>query len=70
MSEYLDIAPTLAGTGDVQADAAFDLRFLHYATGSTEVSANPYWDIVAPSVSEQVVNGGNPEEALGWPTPR
>lgn len=65
VSEYLDVAPTLAGTGDAQADAAFDLRFLHYATGGSEVSANPYWDIVAPSVSEragcQVVNGGNPE---------
>jgi hypothetical protein len=61
VTEYLDVAPTLAGTGDAQADAAFDLRFLHYATGGSDVSANPYWDIVAPSVSGHVVNGGNPE---------
>jgi hypothetical protein len=61
VAEYLDVAPTLAGTGDPHADAAFDLRFLHYATGGVEVSANPYWDIVAPSVSGRVVNGGNPE---------
>ena len=59
VGEYLAVAPTLAGTGDAQADAAFDLRFLHYATGGA--SSNPYWDIVAPSVSGRVVNGGNPE---------
>ena len=65
VSEYLDTAPGLAGTGDVQRDAAFDLRLVHYVTGGTAVSPNPYWDIVAPSVSEhegrRVVNGGNPE---------
>lgn len=60
VGEYLDMAPTLAGTGDVQADAAFDLRFVHYATSGS--AANPYWEIVAPSVSEhegrRLVNGG------------
>ncbi len=60
--EYLDMAPRLPGTGDGRADAAFDLRFVHYMTGGGSVSANPYWDIVAPSVSERdgcrVVNGG------------
>jgi hypothetical protein len=65
ISEYLEMAPKLAGTGDVRADAAFDLRFVHYATGGEAESANPYWDIVAPSVFEhegrRVVNGGNSE---------
>lgn len=65
VSEYLDMAPNLAGTGDVRADAAFDLRVVHYVTGGSKVSANPYWDIVAPSVFEhegrRVVNGGNPD---------
>lgn len=65
VSEYLDMAPTLAGTGDAHADAAFDLRFVHYVTGGTAVSPNPYWDIVAPCVSEYggrpVVNGGLPD---------
>jgi hypothetical protein len=65
VSEYLDMAPNLAGTGDPRADAAFDLRFVHYVTGGSAVSANPYWETVAPSVFEhegrRVVNGGNPE---------
>jgi hypothetical protein len=63
--DYLGVAPTLAGTGDVHADAAFDLRFVHYVTGGSAASANPYWDIVAPSVHEhegrRVVNGGRPD---------
>ena len=33
VSEYLGMAPALSGTGDVRADAAFDLRFVHYVTG-------------------------------------
>ncbi|WP_216897357.1 hypothetical protein [Nocardia alni] len=49
VAEYLDAAPILPGTGDDRADAAFDLRFVHYLT--SDESANPYWDIVAPSVS-------------------
>jgi hypothetical protein len=65
VSEYLDAAPGLSGTGDIQRDAAFDLRVVHYVTGGQAVSTNPYWDVVAPSVSEhdgrRVVNGGNPE---------
>ena len=65
VKEYLDMAPTLAGTGDVRADAAFDLRFVHYVTGGTAESSNPYWDIVGPSVFEhdgrRVVNGGQPD---------
>jgi hypothetical protein len=59
------MAPGLAGTGDAQADAAFDLRFVHYVTGGDAVSHNPYWDILAPSVSDhegrRVVDGGIPE---------
>jgi hypothetical protein len=62
VTEYLDMAPGLSGTGAGQADAAFDLRFVHYMTGGRAASANPYWDIVAPSVSEcegrRVVDGG------------
>ncbi|MGH3762737.1 hypothetical protein [Actinophytocola sp.] len=65
VSEYLDMAPTLAGTGDVRADAAFDLRFVHYVTGGKAEGSNPYWDIVAPSVSEhegrRVMDGGQPD---------
>jgi hypothetical protein len=61
--EYLDMAPRLPGTGDDRADAAFDVRFVHYMTGSRSLSVNPYWDIVAPAVSEyegrRVVNGGH-----------
>jgi len=64
-SEYLDMAPKLAGTGDNRADAAFDLRLLHYVTGGSAESSNPYWDIVGPSVHEhegrRVVNGGRPD---------
>jgi len=61
--EYLDMAPRLPGTGDSRADRAFDLRFVHYMTGGRSVSENPYWDIVAPSVSKykgrRLVDGGN-----------
>ncbi len=59
------MAARLSGTGDSRADAAFDVRFVHYMTGGSSESANPYWDIVAPSVFEhetrRVVNGGRPE---------
>lgn len=65
VSEYLEMAPTLEGTGDVRADSAFDLRFVHYVTGGAAESSNPYWDIVGPSVFEhegrRVVNGGRPD---------
>ncbi|MEU6561808.1 hypothetical protein [Nocardia nova] len=72
VAEYLDTAPMLPGTGDDRADAAFDLRFVHYMTGGRSVSANPYWDIVAPSMFEhegrRVVNGGraNGSARLGF----
>jgi hypothetical protein len=62
VAEYLDAAPAMPGTGDDQADREFDLRVLHYMTGGRSVSDNPYWDIVAPSVSSdgprRIVNGG------------
>ncbi|WP_084549742.1 hypothetical protein [Actinomadura rifamycini] len=65
VAEYLDMAARLAGTGDAQADAQFDLRFVHYMTGGSTVSANPYWDIVEPLVTQhdgrRVVNGGQPQ---------
>lgn len=65
VKDYLDTSPTLAGTGDMRVDAAFELRFIHYATGGKSVSSNPYWDLLSPFVSEhdgrRVVNGGNPE---------
>ncbi len=64
VAEYLDTAPMLPGTGDDQADAAFDLRLVHYMTADRSISTNPYWEIVAPSVSERggsrVVDGGKP----------
>ncbi len=63
VADYLEATPVLPGTGDDRADAAFDLRFVHYLTGGE--SANPFWDIVAPSVfTEQGrlrVNGGRPQ---------
>lgn len=63
VAEYLSTAPMLAGTGDDAADAAFDLRFVHYMTGGMSESGNPYWDIVGPSVAadegRRVVNGDN-----------
>ncbi|MFI9404047.1 hypothetical protein [Nocardia sp. NPDC052316] len=62
VAEYLDTAPMLPGTDDPAADAAFDLRLVHYMTGGVSESGNPYWDIVAPSVGEdggrRVINGG------------
>lgn len=62
VAEYLEMAPMLPGTGDQQADAAFDLRFVHFMTGGSSECANPYWDIVAPSVFDRegrrLVNGG------------
>ncbi|MEV5495635.1 hypothetical protein AB0M50_09540 [Nonomuraea fuscirosea] len=65
VAEYLDMAARLSGTGDVEADGAFDLRFVHFMTGGRDVSSNPYWDIVEPFVSEhegrRVVNGGRAE---------
>lgn len=70
VAEYLDTAPMLAGTGDQDVDAAFDLRFVHYMTGGGEQSANPYWDIVAPSIavdgSRRLVNGGIRAAASDW----
>ncbi|WP_405159533.1 hypothetical protein OG203_23980 [Nocardia sp. NBC_01499] len=62
VAEYLDTAPMLPGTDDAAADAAFDLRLVHYMTGGESESGNPYWDIVGPSVGDadgrRVVNGG------------
>ena len=64
VAEYLDATPMLPGTGNDRADAAFDLRFVHYMTGGPSISTNPYWDIVAPSISERegrrVIDGGRP----------
>lgn len=64
VAEYFDVAAGLPQPAEAQAAAAFDfdLRFLHFMTGGASVSANPYWDLVAPSVSAQsgrrVVDGG------------
>jgi hypothetical protein len=63
VARYLETAPGLPGTSDDQADANFDVRFLHFMTGGRAASENPYWEIVAPCVYEhegrRVVNGGN-----------
>lgn len=65
VANYLSMASGLSGTGDSEADAAFDIRLLHFMTGDESVSTNPYWDIVGPSVFEhegrRVVNGGCPD---------
>lgn len=64
VADYLDMAPRLPGTGNQAADAAFDLRFVHYMTEGGAGSPNPYWDIVGPSVTmrdgRRVLDGGNP----------
>lgn len=63
VADYLDMAPRLPGTGNQAADAAFDLRFVHYMTSGSAGGPNPYWDIVAPSVSQRdgrrVLDGGH-----------
>ncbi|WP_425394852.1 hypothetical protein [Actinospica robiniae] len=67
VAEYFNVAAAMPQPAEAQAVAAFDfdLRFLHFMTGGTAVSANPYWDIVAPSVSlrvgRRVVDGGTAE---------
>lgn len=69
VAEYLRVAGSLPGTGDPGGDDAFDLRLLHYMTGGQSNTGNPYWDIVAPSVSlsppergcRREVNGGSPD---------
>ncbi|WP_433663054.1 hypothetical protein ACQPW1_13510 [Nocardia sp. CA-128927] len=67
VADYLDTAPMLKGTGDAAADAAFDLRFVHFMTGGE--SADPYWDIVGPAVAadgdRRVVNGGRVWHPVG-----
>ncbi|MEU4827133.1 hypothetical protein AB0H37_35140 [Actinomadura sp. NPDC023710] len=67
VAEYLEMAPGLTGTGNEQADAQFDLRFVHFMIGGSAVSSNPYWDIVEPFVvadrGRRVVNGGRKEGA-------
>lgn len=64
VAEYLDTALKLAGTGNDRKDGAFDLRLVHYMVGGNVSTVNPYWDIVAPSVSEhegrRVIDGGQP----------
>ncbi|MGH8544960.1 MAG: hypothetical protein ACREX3_15280 [Gammaproteobacteria bacterium] len=64
VAEYLDTAPQLSGTGNDEADAAFDLRLIHYMIGGSLMGPNPYWDIVAPSISHddgsRVIDGGSP----------
>lgn len=63
VAEYLDTAPMLSGTGNLRADAAFDLRLVHFMTGGAAESGNPYWEIVGPSVEtageRRVVDGGS-----------
>jgi hypothetical protein len=65
VADYLRTASRLPGSGEDQADGAFDLRLLHYMTSDDGAITNPYWDIVEPSVSShqgrRVVNNGAPE---------
>ncbi|MEV0066674.1 hypothetical protein [Amycolatopsis sp. NPDC050768] len=54
LSEYLEAAPKLPGSGDDAFDAKFDLRLVHFVVDDEESSpANPYWEIVEPLVSAQ-----------------
>src|SRR5262245_61756527 len=63
VADYLSMAEQLAGTGDAVADAAFDLRLLHFMTGGESV--DPYWDIVAPSVTPGPPERGGRREVNG-----
>ncbi|MET8878164.1 hypothetical protein [Nocardia sp. NPDC004604] len=63
VADYLSMAEQLAGTGDAVADAAFDLRLLHFMTGGESV--DPYWDIVAPSVAAGPPERGGRREVNG-----
>jgi hypothetical protein len=67
LARYMDAAPYLAGTGNDEVDAAFELRFLHFMS-AVEGSKDPYWSIVGPLVSEvdgrRVLNGGNPSGSV------
>ncbi|MEU8900702.1 hypothetical protein AB0C65_32895 [Nocardia sp. NPDC048505] len=64
VADYFSMVPNLPGTGDADADRAFDIRFLHFMTGGE--SDNPYWEIVAPLVNagpadrhgRREINGG------------
>ncbi|RJQ92373.1 hypothetical protein [Amycolatopsis panacis] len=54
LSEYLETAPRLKGSGDDAFDAAFDLRLIHFMVDDEGASPlNPYWEIVQPLVSER-----------------
>src|SRR4051812_22842675 len=54
LSEYLETAPRLPGSGDDAFDADFDLRLIHFMVDNEEASPpNPYWEIVEPFVSEK-----------------
>ncbi len=68
VAEYLDTAPMLSGTGDPEADGAFDLRFVHFMTGGTAEFGNPYWEIVGPAVGtdgeRRVINGGSADGSV------
>ncbi|ADD40677.1 hypothetical protein [Stackebrandtia nassauensis] len=65
LAEYLDIAPSLSGTGNDQRDGEFDLRLIEVMTRANSTTQNPYWEIVAPAVSDvgerRVIDGGNPK---------
>lgn len=65
VADYLSRTESMPGTGDIQADLAFDVRLLHYLTAERSATDNPYWNTVAPSVfahdGRRVVNGGNPQ---------
>lgn len=62
VADYLVRTEGMPGTGDSQADLAFDVRLLHYLTSGRSVADNPYWATVAPAVFDhngrRVVNGG------------
>lgn len=56
VAEYLEVSPTLTGTGDDAADASFELRFVHFATAGDSVQ-DPYWEIVKPLIRRREGRG-------------
>lgn len=65
LAEYMEVAPSLPGSGDDQRDGEFELRMIEVLTRSPASTQNPYWEIVGPAVSaaggRRVIDGGSPE---------
>ncbi|WP_307937049.1 hypothetical protein [Salinispora arenicola] len=74
VAEYLDTAAGLSGTGDDEADRAFDFRMLHYLTGDDvdqRESLLGHRCALGPhgGWAESRQQWTPPGAALGWHTP-